>query len=37
VAQVLDYSLDLDSDKNEVGLAGWTKNTKVVGYLWVKR
>jgi hypothetical protein len=27
----MEYSLDFDSNENEVGLAEWTKNTKVVG------
>jgi hypothetical protein len=38
VAQMLDYSSDSDSDdENEVVLAEWNKNLKVVNCSWVKR
>jgi hypothetical protein len=37
VAQMQEYSSDLDSAENKVGLVEWTKNTKYVGCQWVNK
>jgi hypothetical protein len=31
-----DYSSKSDSDEQEVGLIEWTRNSKPIGYPWVK-
>jgi hypothetical protein len=35
--QTYEYSLKSDPEEQEVGLAEWIKNSKVVGCLWVKQ
>jgi hypothetical protein len=37
VWQMMDYLSDSDSDENEIDLAEWNKNTKIVGCSWVKK
>jgi hypothetical protein len=37
VWQMMDYLSHSDSDENEIDLAEWNKNTKIVGCSWVKK